>query len=157
LIVSASVVIKRSNLLALGWLTINGGTTSPILVDIVAEVDNIVGILVYNRAGISRKETATILVRTLCCSIAVLLGVVGARINGESLSRDIGCPLARGGLCLSDWTLVVRLSAVCELVRIRRAGRETGRFDLFVSKSLSEYGEVQPTLTVQSTSAPVRA
>ena len=52
LIVPSSVVVKRGELGGLGWDPSNGGSTGTVLVDVVSEVDDVVCIVVYNRAGV---------------------------------------------------------------------------------------------------------
>lgn len=48
-----TVVVKSGNLGVLGWLTTDTGTAGTVFVDIVAEVDGIVGITIHYGASIS--------------------------------------------------------------------------------------------------------
>jgi hypothetical protein len=59
-----------------------------------------------------------------------LLGVVGARVNCESLSGYFGSSFAGGGPSFAYRTLVFGIGAIRELVRVPCTGREASRFNL---------------------------
>ena len=52
LVIPSSVVVERGELGGLGRNPSNGGSTGTVLVDVVSEVDDLVCIVVYNRARV---------------------------------------------------------------------------------------------------------
>jgi uncharacterized protein (DUF342 family) len=60
LIVPTSIVVETGNLGVLGGLSSDGSTASTVLVDVVAEVDDVVGVLVHHGARVRREEAATV-------------------------------------------------------------------------------------------------
>ena len=62
-----------------------------------------------------------------------LLGVVGARVNCESLSGYFGSSFAGGRSSFADWTLVFGVGTIGELVRVPGTGGKAHGLDLDLS------------------------
>lgn len=60
LVVPPAVVVESGDLGTLGRRAADTSTTSGVLVDVVAEVDDIVGVLVHHGARVRREEAATV-------------------------------------------------------------------------------------------------
>jgi len=61
LIVSASVVVDRSDLSHFRWLSTDSRSTCSVFVNVISQVNYIVGVLVYYGPRIGREEAATLL------------------------------------------------------------------------------------------------
>lgn len=129
LVVPAAIVVECGELSSLGGGATDPGTTCGVLVDVVSEVDDIVGIVVDDRARVGREEAAKESARSRQQGKG-LLGVVGARVDGEALGGDVGGGLSRSGTGSAHGRLVVRLGAVGELVGVPLASGQTVGLDL---------------------------
>lgn len=87
-------------------------------------MDDVIGILVHYGSGVRREESAEYVSGTdLTSGIkGGLLGVVGARVDCESLSGYFGRSFAGGRPSFTDWTLVFGVGTIGELVRVPGTG-----------------------------------
>ena len=87
-------------------------------------MDDAVGILVNHRPRVRREESAEYVIGASLYSDQGwgLLGVVGARVDCEALGGYFGRSFAGGRPSFTDWTLVLGVGTIGELVRVPGTG-----------------------------------
>ena len=98
-------------------------------------MDDVIGILMNYGPGVCREESARYVSGASLYLYQGwgLLGVVGARVDGESLSGYFGRSFAGGRPSFADWTLVLGVGTIGELVRVPGTGGKAHGLDLDLS------------------------